>query len=525
MADEMLNIADHFLGDRLREGRGDRVALRLDDGSRTYADVAREAARVADALRHLGVRQEERVIVALPDGEAFVGAVFGILALGAVVVMVNPALAPDALRGILDYGRVPVAVVTSDVAASFGRAAVGAREAPPHLLVVDGGGASDEAAPPGDTDRVGGHTMLRDMDLAEDYRTVATHRDDPAVWLFSGGTTGRPKAVVQTHASFVNAADCYARQAMGYREDDVAIGVPKLFFGYALGAVLLFPFAHGGSAVLFADRPTPAALCDRIEAHRPTVLVTVPSMIATLLDDPETARRDLSSLRFATSAGEALPVTLYQRWTARVGVPLYDGLGTAEQWHIFVSNRPGAIRPGTLGTAVPGYDVEVRDDDGRRVPAGEVGRLWVRGGSRAIAYWRDMPRTRQVFRGDWVVTGDLITKDADGFVTYVGRGDDALKVKGRWLLPTEVESCLLDHPHVVECAVVGVPDADGLIRPVAFVVGSTDDPDLPEILRRFALDRLEPYKHPRRVVVVDDLPRTHLGKVDRTALKRRAAAT
>lgn len=522
MADDMLNIADHFLGERLREGRGDRIALHLDDGTRTYADVERAAARVASALRHLGVRQEERVIVALPDGEAFVATVFGVLTLGAVVVMVNPALGPDALRGILDYGRVPVAVVTGDVMAVFARAAAGGRETPPHLLVVDG--ATDVHAPAGDAP-AGGYTMLRDVDLDDEHETVATHRDDPAVWLFSGGTTGRPKAVVQTHASFANAADCYARRAMGYRDDDIAIGVPKLFFGYALGAVLLFPFACGGAAVLFADRPTPAALCDRIEAHRPTVLVTVPSMIATMLDDPETAQRDLSSVRFATSAGEALPVTLYQRWTARVGIPLYDGLGTAEQWHIFVSNRPGVVRPGTLGTAVPGYDVEVRDDEGRPVPTGDVGRLWVRGGSRAISYWRDMPRTRQVFRGEWVVTGDLITKDADGYVTYIGRGDDALKVKGRWLLPAEVESCLLDHPHVVECAVVGAADPDGLIRPVAFVVASVDDPDLPQVLRRFALDRLEPYKHPRRVLVVDDLPRTHLGKVDRTALRRRAMVT
>ena len=528
MADDMLNIADHFLGDRLREGRGDRIALRLDDGTRTYADVERGAARFADALHQLGVRQEERVVVALPDGEAFVGAVFGVLKLGAVVVMVNPALGTEALRGILDYGRVPVAIVTADVMASFARAAAGGREAPPHLLVVDvGADATDIVAGArgraGHADLAGGHTMLRAMDLADAYETVATHRDDPAVWLFSGGTTGRPKAVVQTHASFANAAQHYAREAMGYREDDVAIGVPKLFFGYALGAVLFFPFVCGGSAVLFAERPTPAALCDRIEAHRPTVLVTVPSMIATLLDDPQTARRDLSSVRFATSAGEALPVALYERWTTRLGIPLYDGLGTAEQWHIFVSNQPGAVQAGTLGTAVPGYDVEVRDDEGRPVPAGAVGRLWVRGGSRAIAYWRDMARTREVFRGEWVVTGDLITKDADGFVTYVGRGDDALKVKGRWLLPTEVESCLLDHPHVVECAVVGAADVDGLVKPVAFVVASTDDPGLPDALQRFALERLEPYKHPRRVLVVDDLPRTHLGKVDRTALKRRAA--
>lgn len=510
--DELCNIADHYLGDRLREGRGERIALRLDDGTRTYAEVERLAARFGNALRQLGVRQEERVIVAVPDGAAFVGALFGIAKLGAVVVMVNPGMAQDALRGVLDYGRVPVAIVAPDAVPAFEAAAAGSREPAPQLLVV--GGDSDT------------HAAFDAMDVADELETVATHRDDPAIWLFSGGTTGRPKAVVQSHGSYVNAAERYAKQTMGYREDDIAIGVPKLYFGYAMGAVLFFPFAVGGSAVLFGDRPTPEGLFDRIGRHRATVLVTVPSMIATLVDDPIAGRRDVSSLRFATSAGEALPVALYERWMSVFGVDLYDGLGTAEMWHVFVSNQPGRVRPGTLGTAVPGYDVEVRDDDGRPVPPGEVGRLWVRGGSRATAYWRNMAQTQQVFRGEWVVTGDLIIKDEDGYVTYVGRGDDALKVKGKWLQPAEVESCLLEHERVSECAVVGATDADGLVKPVAFVLAADGDDDLAgdlaDELQRFVLDRLEPYKHPRRVIVVDELPRTHLGKIDRTALKRDA---
>jgi benzoate-CoA ligase family protein len=504
---DMLNIADYYLGDRLREGRGDRIALRLDDGTCSYADVDRLAARFGNALQQLGVRQEERVIVALPDGAAFVGALFGIVKLGAVVVMVNPGLAVDALRAILDYGRVPVAVVAPSAVPTFEAAADGSREPAPRLL-VDGGGTA--------------HAALDDMDVDDELATVATHRDDPAIWLFSGGTTGRPKAVVQSHGSYANAAERYARQAMGYRDDDVAIGVPRLYFGYAMGAVLFFPFAVGGSAVLFGDHPTADALLDRIERHRATVLVNVPSMIARMVDEQDANPRDLSSLRFATSAGEALPVTLYDRWMSTVDVPLYDGLGTAEMWHVFVSNQPGKVRQGTLGTAVPGYDVEVRDDEGVRVPPGDVGRLWVRGGSRATAYWRNMPQTQRVFRGEWVVTGDLISVDDDGYVTYVGRGDDALKVKGRWLLPAEVESCLLEHDLVTECAVVGTADDDGLVKPIAFVVARTDDPGLAEELQRFVLDRLEPYKHPRQVVVLDDFPRTHLGKIDRAALKRRA---
>ncbi len=506
---ELLNIADYYLGDRLREGRGERVALRLDDGDLTYADTDRMASRFGNALRALGVRAEERVIVALPDGADYVGALFGILKVGAVVVMVNPGLAVDSLRAILDYGRVPVAIVAPSAVSTFAAAAAGSREAAPRLLVVGGDG--------------GAHATVDEIGASDELETVATHRDDPAIWLFSGGTTGRPKAVVQTHGSYANAAERYAKQTMGYREDDVAIGAPKLYFGYAMGAVLFFPFAVGGSAVLFAEHPTPGAIFDRIERHRPTVFVTVPSMIARLVDHPSAGRRNLSSVRFATSAGEALPVTLYDRWMSTFGVDLYDGLGTAEMWHIFVSNQPGRVRPGTLGTAVAGYEIEVRDDDDRRVGPGEVGRLWVRGGSRATAYWRNMPETQRVFRGEWVVTGDLISADQDGYVTYIGRGDDALKVKGRWLLPAEVESCLLTHEQVTECAVVGATDRDGLVKPIAFVVAPTSDPGLADQLQRFVLQRLEPYKHPRRVVVLDDLPRTHLGKIDRANLKKRAA--
>jgi benzoate-CoA ligase family protein len=548
---EWLNIADYFLGDRLREGHGDRVALRLDDGTRTYAEVDRLACRYGNALRHLGVRSEDRVVIALPDDEAFVGALFGVLKIGAVAVMVNPGLPVDGLQGILDLGRAPVAVVTASMVAAFEQAAAASREPAPRLLIADRARASASepaggdhrarasasepaggdhrarasASEPagGDMNAAGPHAAFATMDVDDELDTVATHRDDPAIWLFSGGTTGRPKAVVQRHGSYANAAERYARETMRYDADDVAIGVPKLYFGYALGAVLFFPFAVGGSAVLFADRPTPDGLFGRIARHRATVLVNVPSMIAVLVDEPSRGH-DLSSLRFATSAGEALPAALYERWMRTFGVELYDGLGTAEMWHVFVTNQPGQVRPGTLGRPVAGYDVEVRDDEGRPLPAGEVGRLWVRGGSRATAYWRNMAATEQVFRGEWVVTGDLIVKDADGYVTYVGRGDDALKVKGRWLLPAEVESCLLAHDRVVECAVVGAADTDGLVKPVAFVVAASPDDALADELRHWVLDRLEPYKHPRRVIVLDDFPRTHLGKIDRGALKRRATA-
>jgi benzoate-CoA ligase family protein len=354
---------------------------------------------------------------------------------------------------------------------------------------------------------------------APQLETFPTHRDDPAIWLFSGGTTGRPKAVVQTHASFANTTDCYGRQVIGYGENDVTLSVPKLYFGYATGSNLFFPLSAGGSAALFPEPVTAEVLFRRIAQFRPTILINVPTMINKMVSHPEARRQDLSSLRLCTSAGEALPVELYHRWRDTFGVELLDGLGTAEMWHVFISNRPGAVRPGTLGTVVPGFEVKACDDDGREVPRGEIGWLWVRGNSRALGYWQQMEKTAAGFRGEWYVSGDLIRMDADGYVTYGGRGDELLKVSGKWLAPQEVESCLLQHPAVAEAAVVGASDASGLIKPRAFVVARERRPGLDEELKGFVRDRLEAYKHPREIVFVDSLPRTHLGKVDRGKLR------
>jgi benzoate-CoA ligase family protein len=489
---EWLNIADRFLTDRVREGRGDRVALRGDGRPLTFAEVDQLANRFGHALCSLDVRQEERVILAVADTAEFVGALFGILKIGAVVVMVNPALPPDGMAAMAELSRARVAVVGSRVAPTV-----------PHLLAADPG-------------------VNPFLDGPDELETVRTHRDDPAIWLFSGGTTGRPKAAVQSHASFANTTVLYGQRAMGYREDDITLSVPKLYFGYATGSNLFFPFSVGASAVLYAEHPDADVVFAQIARHRPTILVNTPKMVAEMVGHPDAAGQDLSSLRFATSAGEALPPSLYQRWKDTFGVELYDGLGTAEMWHVFLSNQPGAIRPGSLGKPVAGFDVRVRDDEGRDLPDGEVGRLWVRGGSRALWYWQDATRSADAFRGEWYASGDMVRRDEDGFFFYVGRGDDALKVGGKWLLPAEVEDCLLAHPAVSEAAVVGVPDATGLVKPVAFVVSQRAEDDLEEVLKRHCLERLDPYKHPRRVFTVADMPRTHLGKVDRGALKRLA---
>ncbi|MGH7538841.1 MAG: benzoate-CoA ligase family protein, partial [Gemmatimonadales bacterium] len=473
---DRFNLAEYFLDARVREGRGSRTALVTDQGALTYTEVQARANRFGHLLREAGVEPEQRVLLALPDGPDFVAALFGTLKIGAVVVMVNPQLGVEAIEYFYAYTRTRVAVTHRETLEPFRAAAKSAPQLAPVLV-------ADDPAVAARLDR-----------LPVTLDTFPSHRDDAAIWLFSGGTTGQPKAVVQTHTAFANTTECYAKGVLQYRETDLTLSVPKLFFGYATGANLLFPFSVGAAAVLFPERCTAEVLFERIARHRPTILINVPTMVNHMVAHPDAERQDLSTLRFATSAGEALPVELYDRWKRVFGVELLDGLGTAEMWHIFISNKPGAVKPGTLGTVVPGFDVRVRDDLGHDLPDGEAGMLWVRGGARAIGYWQQMDKTQAAFRGEWYVSGDLVRRDRDGYFTYCGRADDLLKVGGRWLAPQEVEGCLLQHPLVKEVAVVGIEDANGLTKPHAFVVARQQHPGLEEELQAFARERLEPYK-------------------------------
>jgi benzoate-CoA ligase family protein len=434
-----------------------------------------------------------------------VGALFGALKIGAVVVMVNPAHKPDAIEQLYGYSRARAALVHKQSADAF-RAAARNASSPVRLLIL-------------------GEPEVVDLltRAPRELETLATHRDDAAIWLFSGGTTGQPKAVVQPHASFVNTTECYAKRALGYSAADVTLSVPKLFFGYATGSNLFFPFSVGGAAAPFPERATADVVFEKIARFHPTILVNVPTMINQMVSHPDAGRQDLSSLRLATSAGEGLPEELHARWDQVFGVPLLDGLGTAEMWHIFLSNSPGRTRRGTLGEVVPGFEIKVADEEGRELPDGTIGHLWVRGGSRALGYWQQLDKTQSCFRGEWVVTGDLVRRDAEGYYTYGGRADELLKVSGKWLSATEVEGCLLQHPAVSQVAVVGVADAAGLIKPCAYVIARERREGLAEELKAFVCDRLEPYKHPREVIFVDSLPTTHLGKVDRGRLKTRPA--
>ena len=503
---EFINLADYCLDERIREGRGERRALITARGEYTYAEVQRRANRFAAVLRGAGVDPEQRVLIDLSDGVDWVAAFFGALKVGAAVVMANPGLKKDEIAYFIEYTRAKAVVTELSSAAAFREAAASVptlRE----LLVV------------------GEDSLTRRLASASDaFDTFKTHRDDAAIWLFSGGTTGRPKGVVQTHRSFINTTELYAKGSMGYAETDITLSVPKLFFGYATGSNLIFPFSVGASAVLFPEKSTADALFAQIAKHRPSILINVPTMVHQMTSHEDATKQDLTCLRAATSAGEALSEELYFRWQKLFGVPLLDGLGTAEMWHIFLTNTVREVRPGSLGRAVPGFDVAVRDDEGRELPRGEAGFLWVRGGSRAIAYWHEMDKTQQVFRGEWYASRDMVRQDKDGFFYYYGRDDDMLKVGGRWLAPAEVENCLQQHSNVAEVAVVGVPDAQGLVKPWAYVVARSCPPDtrasFAEDLRAFALARLEPFKAPRQIVVLEAMPRTHLGKIDRGRLRK-----
>jgi benzoate-CoA ligase family protein len=492
-----MNLARYFLDHNL-DTRPEKVALRTADACYTFAEIARWSCQVGNVLRDMGVLEEDRVLLALDDGPAFAAAWFGVLRVGGVVVMINPGVPPEDWAYYLNYSKARV-LITQRAYLDANRAAFGGRP-PRGVLVVDD---------PADLARVDSAPVRCPM--------AETSGGEPAVWLFSSGSSGRPKGCVHVHDDFVYNTERYARQVLGIREDDVTLSVPKLFFGYATGTNLMFPWSVGATTALFPERALPEVVLGHIARFRPTILTNVPTMIHRMLLHPDCDRTDLSSLRLVLSAGEALPGALYERWKARTGVEILDGIGSAEMFHIYISNRPGDVACGTLGRLVPGYEARLVGDDGADVPAGDIGTLWVKGGSNAICYHGDREKSRATFRGEWTVTGDQFCVDGDGRFRYCGRADDLLKVGGVYVSPVEVENCILSHPEVTEVAVVGV-EREGLTTTAAFVVqtGSLTEGDVQAWVRR----HLAPHKYPRIVRFLDVLPRNDRGKAARAELKR-----
>ncbi len=549
------NLADYFLFDRLGEGLGDKDAILFGERRYTYAEVAERARALAGFLASAGVAREERVLIVLHDTPAFAWAFFAVLHLGAVVAMGNPDAPPGDLAYLVEYTRATAVITVPRVAAAIqpALAAAGLRalvlspevatgddvEADPHLEPAEGvtslSPVSLQAAL-----AIGAEPAIQ----AGQAGRRPTKRDDVAIWLFTSGSTGRSKAAMHTHRDFAFNTEVYAKGTVGYRRDDVTVSVPRLFFGYATGTNLMFPFAVGATAALFAERPTPESLAAAITRHRPTIVTNVPTMMGKLLehDDALAARGeprlDLSSVRFHLSAGEALPPALLRRFTERFHNDVYDGIGSAEMFHIYCSNRPGDVKPGSLGRVVEGYTLKILSSDAigpgePELPRGETGVMWVRGDSVALGYFQDRDKSWATFFGHWCRTGDLFKLDDEGYLFFSGRADDLLKVGGIWCAPVEVEDCLAHHAAVSLAAVIGADD-EGLTKPKAFVVlreearrrlaeGRAEQAALAEELKAFVRERLSKHKYPRWVVFVDDVPKNDRGKVDRKVLKEREA--
>ena len=494
------NAVDWFLDRHVREGRHARTAFTDPWRSISYGDLARDSARFANALAKVGIGRERRIALIMLDTVDFPIAFWGALRAGAVPVPINTLLTPDTTEYILRDSRAEAVVVAEALRPGLPKIE--------GLRIIEAGGAAFEA-------------FLSTG--SPDTPAVTVSPDEVAFWLYSSGSTGAPKGVRHVHSSLQFTAETYGMQVLGIRPDDVMFSAAKAFHAYGLGNCLTFPMSVGASAVFLPGRPTPDAVLETMRQYRPTIFGGVPTLYAGLLANPLIGPKAGSDrLRRCISAGEALPADIGHRWKSMVGLDILDGIGSTEMLHIFISNSPDDIRYGTSGKPVPGYDAAILDEHGHRVSNGEAGELIVRGASSADGYWNQRAKTRKTFQGDWTHTGDTYIRDAEGYYRYQGRSDEMLKVSGVWVSPFEVEEALISHPAVLEAAVVGHEDRDGLIKPKAFVIPRdicTDREALAEVLKTYVKDRVGVWKYPRWIEFVDNLPKTATGKIQRFRLR------
>ena len=504
------NAALEFIDANLDHGRGEKVAFIDESGRYTYRELAARVNRSGNALRALGAGMETRVLMCMADGIDFPALFFGAIKAGCVPIPVNTLLTSSDYAYLLRDSRARFAVVSANLLDRFEPALAGQS----HLerVVVAGKDAH-------------GHLRLADLlEAAPDSLDAApTTCDDVAFWLYTSGSTGTPKGSMHLHRHLIASAEHYGVATLGIREDDVVYSAAKLFFAYGLGNAMTFPFHVGATTVALAERPVPDAVMALMRAHQPTIFYGVPTLYGALLADPANGRATASSaLRLAVSAGEALPAEIGRAFEERFGAPVLDGLGSTEMLHIFLSNREGDVRYGTSGKAVPGYELKVVTENGEPAATDELGELWVSGDSSAIGYWNQRDKSRATFRGPWTRTGDKYRVDADGYYHYCGRTDDMLKVGGQWVSPFEVESALLAHSGVLEAAVVGQDDEQGLVKPKAFVVaaeGIEAGETFAGELKEFVKGRIAPFKYPRWIEFAESLPKTATGKIQRFRLR------
>ncbi len=507
---ERLNFADYLFA--LNIGRAGKPAYIDDAGTLSYGALAERSRCFASGLTALGLRREERVLLLMHDCTDWPVAFLGCLYAGVVPVCVNTLLTPADYAFMLAHSRAQAALVSGALLATL-QAALDAGAHAVREIVVSR--AAQEL--PGRCRSFEG--LLDASPMAAPADTAA---DDIAFWLYSSGSTGRPKGTVHSHANPYWTVETYAKNVLRLSENDVVFSAAKLFFAYGLGNGLSFPLAAGATTVLMAERPTPAAVFQRLCQHQSTVFYGVPTLYAAMLAAPEPPAQGQLALRVCISAGEALPRQIGERFRKQFGCDVLDGIGSTEMLHIFLSNAPGDVHYGTSGRPVPGYEIELRGDDGHPSGNGEVGDLFVKGASAALMYWAQREKSQATFQGSWTRSGDKYSRDAAGVYTYAGRSDDMLKVGGQYVSPFEVEAALIQHPAVLEAAVVGVIDADGLTKPKAYVVlknGHLAATETEAELKAFVKDKLAPFKYPRRIEFIAELPKTATGKIQRFKLR------
>ncbi|MPV66834.1 benzoate-CoA ligase family protein [Burkholderia sp. BE17] len=506
------NFAQHLIECNAQHPH--KTAYIDDQGQLTYGELADRIRRLAAALQALGVRREERVLLLMHDCSDWPTSFLGAMYAGIVPVAVNTLLIADDYAYMLEHSRAQAVLVSAALLPVLRQALARAGHEVKAVIV------SRPVEPLADDTLafdalVDGHAPLPEP--------AATGPDDPGFWLYSSGSTGRPKGVLHSHANPYWTAQLYGKPVLGLNGRDVCFSAAKLYFAYGLGNALSFPLSVGATVVLMAERPTPEATIKRWIDHQPTVFFGAPTGYAGLLASPALPAPDQVSLRLCSSAGEALPADLGTRFTAQSGCEIIDGIGSTEMLHIFLSNRPGQVRYGTTGWPVPGYQIELRDESGHPVPDGEIGDLYIEGPSAALMYWGNREKSRETFLGGWTKSGDKYVRNADGTYCYAGRSDDMIKVSGIYVSPFEVESTLAQHPAVLEAAVIGIPDQEGLTKTTAFVVLKQGAQASEAELKAFVKERLAPYKYPRIIKFIDGLPKTATGKIQRFRLREAEA--
>ena len=506
------NAAHDLIERNLAAGRTAKIAYIDDAGSYTYGQLAERVNRAANALTGVGLGMEDRVMLCHLDTVDWPSVFLGAIKAGIVPVAVNTLLTTSDYEFMLRDSRARALVVSEALYPTF--APLIGRLPMLKQVIVSGKDAL-------------GHKSLQDLmaRAGKAFAPADTTRDDACFWLYSSGSTGTPKGTVHIQSSLIYTAELYARPVLGIRESDVVYSAAKLFFAYGLGNGLTFPLSVGATAVLMAERPTPQSVFKRLKEQRPTIFYGVPTLYAALLASPELPKKEEVAIRVCTSAGEALPADIGERWTRHFGTEVLDGIGSTEMLHIFLSNRPGEVHYGTTGKPVPGYRIRLAGEDGMEVGTGEIGELQINGPTAAACYWNNREKTLATFVGAWTRAGDKYSVDKDGYYTYAGRSDDMLKVSGIYVSPFEVEAALATHPAVLEAAVVGEPDEEQLIKPKAYVVtkpGVPGTPALAEELKVHVKSRLALYKYPRWVEFLPELPKTATGKIQRFKLRTKA---